>query len=204
MPVSAIDLDQRSQKEYKNKFTCYLILDILLTLFFTFTVVTISLIRGNGNFDVCKDVVLPPSALLLVCIFISLLVDACMWKQIRAYYISRSLALTNTILDLCIFALGIWLTVILVKVQDPQSDCQMTDWREITGASCVIFAIFSRVYYIVFGILYFFSIFWITICCPNACACTKWLMGDDLMKEVWEQLEETEWTFNSDCMQPGI
>lgn len=92
--------------------------------------------------------------------------------------------------------IGCWeIFTIARAVNEEYDDCSVNgDWS-LVAAGFLIFTTFLRVYYIVVAILYFFSIFWIVVCCPNACGCTKWIMGDDFIAEIWAKLEDNEWEF---------
>lgn len=106
----------------------------------------------------------------------------------------------NFLLDWGLFAIGVW-EIILLSRYDNRCGSNLTG-VEIGAGSFLCILTFVRVYYILLILL--FPVF-ILPCyyMPDCCPCKKCVMGgQDLTEQIWENLEESEWTYQEAHMAP--
>lgn len=123
-----------------------------------------------------------------------------MLRQINKGYLGKWLMILNFILDWGIFAVGIWEIIFLAKY-DNNCGVGLTTTEIVVGSLLCVLT-FVRVYYILLILL--FPVF-ILPCyyMPDCCPCKKCVMGgQDLTDQIWESLEESEWTFQEEFMEP--
>jgi hypothetical protein len=128
---------------------------------------------------------------MLVCVFLSFVVDWRTWNQVKLGFINRRLVLCSLLLDLLIFGGGIWEIVALINLN------ANTETR-VVGALLILvtFLRVSNILSMVFYILFCLPLH----CCPESSLCYKWLDSDELNIEVCDFLKANEWVYNDKAM----
>jgi hypothetical protein len=163
----------------------FILLDVLL-LGIAITTLALGRRIGNEHTTECSALFDLPMAFLLTFIFCSFCVDFFSLRQIKNGYTGRYLAGASIILDICIFAVGIWEIVVVAQVDE---ECDFVGFWGISTGIVLVVLTFARVYYIVWMLLFPICVlpcYYMPSCCP----CRRFFTEDN-SKEVWELLLES-------------
>lgn len=136
----------------------------------------------------------PCTIYMLVCVFLSFIVDWRTFTQINYNYINRRLAIASAALDLTIFVGAMWETVIMIQEAGEQYGVAIyVIWVLLTIVS--YFRIPNILYFVFFAL----CCSWI-YCLPDWCCCVGWLVDESIDQKVIDMLTLNQWTYSSEAM----
>jgi hypothetical protein len=170
LPVDSMEIKtEREGKMYKRKSFFYILLDTLLLGILIAALIEES--DANCGTTNCRQSTYPVVIYMMVCVFMSYVVDWRTWQQVNYGFINRRLVVLSLVLDLLIFAGGVWEIIVLIELK--------TNTETLIIAVLLIFMTFARVFNIVVMLMYI--IFCLPLhCCPEESICYKWLDSDEI------------------------